>query len=249
MGKLSAVERGKYWTKSVSCATGCTPINDPAHPCAHCWARDMVRLRPQTDGGNGFRPTFHADWLPRLRTRKPEVVFANIMGDWMHEAFTPRNRWEQIDRMAATTHSVFLTCTKRWSSLAAHWEGVLVPPNVWNGVTIWNTPSAIRGIDRLCRALGYRWVSAEPLLGTLDLERDLWCWLNWLTVGPETGPGRRPTEPQWIRDAIDQAHQAGIPVWVKAFPVGKHVSHDPAEWPAWARVRELPRTLEWILRP
>lgn len=33
---------------------------------------------------------------------------------------------------------------------------------------------------------------------------------------------------------------AGVPCFVKAFPVGGHISHRPEEWPDWARVQEVP---------
>ncbi len=75
-------------------------------------------------------------------------------------------------------------------------------------------------------------------------------------VGPETGPKRRPCDPKWIRSIIDQCKAASVKCYVKAFPMsdcesceagdpchaclpGNRISHDPAEWPEWARAREL----------
>jgi len=65
--------------------------------------------------------------------------------------------------------------------------------------------------------------------------------LNGVICGPETGPGRRPCDPAWIRAVVEQCRDAGVAVFVKAFPMpGNRISKDPAEWPEWARVREWP---------
>jgi protein gp37 len=77
--------------------------------------------------------------------------------------------------------------------------------------------------------------------------------LDWVIVAPETGSQRRRCEPDWIKSIIDQCDAADVPVFVKAFPMvdyswntgasgrGGRISHDPAEWPEWARRREYPK--------
>ena len=75
---------------------------------------------------------------------------------------------------------------------------------------------------------------------------------RWVIVGPETGPRRRPCDPAWIRGIVEQCAAAGVPCFVKAFPVscqtypilrvmsGDRISKNPAEWPEWARVQQFP---------
>jgi len=114
-----------------------------------------------------------------------------------------------------------------------------------------------------------RMLSLEPLLEAVDVSRYLVGWHgqaahhpgctgdvcdprcpieeqvqdptpDWLIIGPETGPGRRPCDPAWIQAVVEQCRDAGIAVFVKAFPMpGNRISKDPAEWPQWA-VREWP---------
>ncbi len=66
--------------------------------------------------------------------------------------------------------------------------------------------------------------------------------LDWVIVGPETGPQRRPCWAEWIRGIIEQCDSADVPPFVKAFPMPDGtISNDPAEWPEWARRREYPK--------
>jgi len=139
-----------------------------------------------------------------------------------------------------------------------------------------------------------RWVSLEPLLGPVDIRRWItdaatetaqrgdplaatlmrqsvaegsgWMapTLDWFVVGGESGPKARPCCVEWIRDVIDQCHEAWVPVFVKqlgARPVrwvqapsadgygdygpedvklSNRAGSDPSEWPEDLRVQEYP---------
>lgn len=53
--------------------------------------------------------------------------------------------------------------------------------------------------------------------------------LDWIIVGGESGPGARPFDLAWARSVLDQARDAGVPVFVKQF--GAHVmSRDTRDW-------------------
>jgi len=57
-------------------------------------------------------------------------------------------------------------------------------------------------------------VSAEPLLGQLDLA----CWedyIDWVIVDGESGKGARPMNPDWVRDIRDQGVRSGIRFFFK----------------------------------
>ncbi len=68
-----------------------------------------------------------------------------------------------------------------------------------------------------------RFVSAEPLLGPIDLHGDpigkdsvFWIGhLDWVIVGGESGPGARPMHPDWARSMRDQCVAAGVPFLFK----------------------------------
>ncbi len=61
-----------------------------------------------------------------------------------------------------------------------------------------------------------RFVSAEPLLGAVDLSP----WLeagdvHWVITGGESGRGARPMDPAWALSLRDQCERAGVPFFLK----------------------------------
>lgn len=124
---------------------------------------------------------------------------------------------------------------------ASRWD----PPNVWLGVSAEDQATADARIPLLLQTpAAVRFVSAEPLLGSVDLKklrspfyetpggtgREVYpldglmaipdCdWevprLDWLIVGGESGPGARPCDLAWIRSLVAQCRAAGTPVFVK----------------------------------
>lgn len=69
--------------------------------------------------------------------------------------------------------------------------------------------------------------------------------IDWIIVGCESGPRRSPCNLEWVKSVIDQCDAANVPVFVKQLdlylPSGVNkVSHDPSEWPEWARRQEWP---------
>jgi protein gp37 len=114
-------------------------------------------------------------------------------------------------------------------------------PNVWLGVSVEDQKHADERIPLLLQTpAAVRFVSAEPLLGTVNLERYLWqsccgnlsggdylngeppqcCCdpfppLDWVIVGGESGPGARPFNVAWARSIARQCKEAKVPVFVK----------------------------------
>ena len=64
--------------------------------------------------------------------------------------------------------------------------------------------------------------------------------LDWVIIGCESGPNRRPMELEWAVDLVSQCKAAGVAVFVKQIEVNGKVSHDPAEWDPVLQVREYP---------
>ncbi|MDH0342092.1 phage Gp37/Gp68 family protein [Chromobacterium haemolyticum] len=103
-------------------------------------------------------------------------------------------------------------------------------PNVWLGVSIEDQQTADQRIPSLQRVpAAVRWVSAEPLLGPVDMsywfdlyqyeEGDAWHPRNlsrpsispdWIVVGGESGPNARPMHPDWARVLRDQCTAASV---------------------------------------
>ena len=107
-------------------------------------------------------------------------------------------------------------------------------PNVWLGVSVENQYFADERIPLLLQTpAAVRFISAEPLLGRVDLyafltspERDECLQilghgaaaapgLNWVIVGGESGPQARPCEVAWVRSIVKQCQASRVPVFIK----------------------------------
>ena len=95
-------------------------------------------------------------------------------------------------------------------------------PNVWLGVSAEDQKRADERIpDLLATPAAVRWISAEPLLGPVDLTRyfyaplEMMRALDWVVVGGESGRGARPMHPDWVRSIRDQCTDARVPFFFK----------------------------------
>jgi protein gp37 len=117
----------------------------------------------------------------------------------------------------------------------ANWRGWPLP-NVWLGTSVEDQEQADKRIPELRRTpAAVRWISAEPLLGDLDIDPYLVCsgghaagqpclpGLDLVIVGGESGPKARVCDIGWIRSIRDQCAAANVACFVKQLgsrPVG-----------------------------
>lgn len=153
------------------------------------------------------------------------------------------------------------------------WTDEILPPlpNVWLGTSVEDQHWADIRIPVLLGAPAVvRFISAEPLLGPVDLTDYLWvadedacgdpdCCptessrtsrgdLHWIICGGESGPKARPMDVEWVRSIVRQGQEAAVPVFVKQLGTrwareygGPSKGGDPSLWPADLRVREYPQ--------
>lgn len=120
-----------------------------------------------------------------LKWRKPKRIFVNSMSDLFHEA-VPDAVIDQIFRtMSTASHHTFLVLTKRADRMRAYLSDATLHgrirfearppwplPNVWLGVSVEDQARADERIPHLLNTpAAVRWISAEPLLGPIDLTR------------------------------------------------------------------------------
>lgn len=136
-------------------------------------------------------------------------------------------------------------------------------PNVWVGVSVENQKWAdIRIPVLLDTPAAVRWISAEPLLGPIDLRNcagvdalepdwvggpthGMGCphpLLDWVVAGGESGPGARPMHPDWARSLRDQCASAGVAFFLKQH--GDWVEVDDCGPEGWRARRES----DWQVR-
>lgn len=104
-----------------------------------------------------------------------------------------------------------------WMEGPRWFPGVL--PNVWVGVSVEDQDRVFRVEKLQDTPAAVRFVSAEPLLGPVDLINGLGdSWLtdiDWVIVGGESGPGARPMRAAWVRSLRDQCEAAGVAFFFK----------------------------------
>lgn len=64
--------------------------------------------------------------------------------------------------------------------------------------------------------------------------------LDWVIVGCESGPKRRPCKIEWVRSIVNQCQAASVPVYVKQLSINCKVSRNMAEWPEDLRIQQYP---------
>jgi protein gp37 len=165
-------------------------------------------------------PGHHPQWrsLQEQKDRFCRLIEETPALDWLVLTKRPQNIW---------------TLLRRWGCTAP--EGELkrgrLPNNVWVGVSVWDQASADRMIPPLLEVpAAVRWVSAEPLLGPLDLGKATLSstfdgggdfapdrTFDWLVVGCESRGARpgRPCDPRWARALGEQCKAAGVPMFTK----------------------------------
>ncbi len=229
--------------------TGCTKVSPG---CAHCYAEGiMLRFKR----GPAFLPGndsvfLHPDRLDQPgRMRDPAIIFTCSMSDIFHEAVPMDFLADMFAVMEACHQHQFLLLTKRADRMREvltnpPWRWPL--PNVWLGVSAENQRMADLRIPLLLDVdATIHYVSAEPLLRSLDLARWMVCrvcgeckdahtpvappWptlttatddhpftgIDWLIVGGESGVKARPMHPAWAADLGIQASLAGVAFWFK----------------------------------
>ena len=256
MGTNSKIE----WTDhTFSPWTGCTKVS-PA--CDHCYAEGWAKRSGHVKWGSGQprRRTSDANWRMPLKWNReaertgvrPRVFCASLADvfdnevpcEWRRDLFDLIRRCENLD---------FLLLTKRIGNAktmmadalhlesSANRDGRIWPlPNVWLGATVVNQEEADRDIPKLLAVpAAKRFLSIEPLLGTIDLglcdcdkgsvagpggAGGVTCpkcggtggrTLDWVIIGGESGHGARPMSPDWARCLRDQCRTAGVPFLFK----------------------------------
>lgn len=203
------------WTERTwNPVTGCNKVSEG---CRHCYAEMMTR-RLFSMGNpkyvNNFIPTEHPeDLLEPYNWRKQSTVFVCSMSDLFNEKISFNFIDKVFDVIKDTPQHTYQILTKRAKRMAEYFEGKIIPPNVWIGVTVENK-KAIERIDSI-RHLDakVKFLSCEPLLedlGKIELNG-----INWIIVGGESGVSARRMDEKWVINLMNQAHQQNIPFFFK----------------------------------
>lgn len=199
--------------------TGCTKMTAG---CDHCYAQRVantktravyLRQLPVKDTPRNrtdpFAPRFWPERLAQpLRWRAPRRVFVNSMSDVFHAHFSLDQIEQVFSVMNGCPQHQFQVLTKR-PERALRLAGRLSwTDNIWIGTSIENMAVAQRADFLRQLPAAVRFISAEPLLGSLSslsLEG-----IDWVIGGGESGVDARYCDVNWARELRDKCLSANV---------------------------------------
>lgn len=213
MGDKTAI----HWTeKTWNPWQGCIKVSPG---CKNCYMyRDMTRYgKNPMDVRRSSDATFYAP----LKWTDPALVFTCSWSDWFIDtADAWRNdAWDVVKQ---TSHLTYQILTKRPDRVGQclpasdKWPNGAIPDNVWLGTSIENNDYLHRAAQLLYNDAPVHFISAEPLLGELNLQWYLSGHdIEWVIVGGESGPDYRPMNLDWARRIRDDCAEYGVPFFFK----------------------------------
>lgn len=224
----------------------CTPVSPG---CLNCYAS---RMNTSARFGNGpaykvgadeFRLAEEVLRRPR-HWRKPRRIFVCSMSDLFHEDIPSLWQASVIKEATMSPQHTLILLTKRAARMSEffnrmnyYWKDFEPFHNVWAGVSVESQGQEGR-LQHLVRTpSAVRFISYEPALGPLSLRLDD-CLipedhytfgerLDWCIAGCESGPKRRPADPDWFRSLRDQCVEQDIPFFLKQMDIGGEVVKMP----------------------
>jgi len=215
MSDQSAIE----WTDSTwNPTTGCTKVSEG---CDNCYAERFAE-RWRGVPGNYFTRGFDLQLRPNMLDRPAmwktrRLIFVNSMSDLFHVGVPDSYVDEVFDRMERVDRHVYQLLTKRPERLRRYvrkrYGRSQAPRHIWFGASVESGKYAWR-VDMLRDVPApVRFLSVEPMIGPIG-EVDL-SGISWVIVGGESGPGKRPMNPDWVRDVRDRCVASGTKFFFK----------------------------------
>jgi protein gp37 len=211
------------WTEATwNPTTGCDRVSKG---CDNCYAltlskrlKAMGASKYQKDGdprtsGPGFGITTHPESLDLpYRWKTPRIVFVNSMSDLFHAKVPLSFIQDVFDVMTDTPQHTYQVLTKRSVRLRRLADSLNWPENIWMGVSIENSDQLRRADDLRTTGAKVKFISAEPLLGSLftqDASLSLEM-IDWVITGGESGPRARACDADWVRNIRDACTKDGV---------------------------------------
>src|SRR6266566_1599841 len=217
MSENSTIE----WTNSTwNPVTGCTKISPG---CAHCYAETFAE-RFRGVKGHPYEQGFALKLWPNrielpLHWKKPRRIFVNSMSDLFHKEIPDKFIRRVFLTMELAKHHTFQVLTKRaermeqWTN--ENYTRSAWPKNVWLGVSVENQDYSWRIAHLQHTPATIRFLSVEPLLGPLNLNKAVLQDVEWVIVGGESGPNARRMKPEWVIEIKQDCQRFGVPFFFK----------------------------------
>ena len=207
---MSSSNTGIEWTdKTWNPTTGCDKISPG---CLHCYAETITQRFPN-NFTNGFNLTLHPSRLSDpIRWRTPSRIFVNSMSDLFHKDIPLEFIEKVFFTIQKTPWHIYQILTKRHERINEIVSNLIVPDNVWLGVSVENQKYVHR-IDFLREIkASVKFISCEPLLGPLQLDL---TGIDWVIVGGESGQNYRQMNIDWVSSIRDQCQSTNTAFFFK----------------------------------
>lgn len=242
---------------------GCTKV---ATGCDNCYAEAFAKSKFKNTWGNSNSRKQTKNFLKNLNLwqRKAAAqgvnqrVFVGSMCDIFEKPMPVRNHLEnEMPYYTDTIRDEFFNCIDLWPNLLfllltkrpsninkytpKKWKAD-PPENVMFGASVSNQYDAKTVFWHLSKVRGKRFVSIEPMTGSVDLFTRLkdkphgdyfMRHTDWVIVGGESGHNRRPFHTDWARILRDQCAQVRKPFFFKQWDKIKEIPDD-------LKVRQFP---------
>jgi protein gp37 len=191
-----------------------------------------------------------------FKWKKPRMIFVCSMGDLFHDSVKSEDLDKVIKVIIDNPQHTFQVLTKRPENMQRYFKYLYSKfseytdttpiPNLWLGVTAENQKRANERIPVLLQIpAAKRFVSCEPLLrginlrcikftGRLPGSDEPYAYninalnkLDWVIVGPETGPRARPMQKEWIENIYNQCKVANVSFFDKKDTLGLNLKQFP----------------------
>lgn len=179
------------WTeKSWNPASGCIKVSQG---CKHCYAETLAENKRGTLAfPNGFDLTMRPHKLREpFAIKEPSLIFVNSMSDLFWDQIPDTYRDQVLDVMEQTPQHQYQVLTKRPEIMLAYSKRRALPGNFWAGVTVEDQANADIRLPLLLEVKAeIRFLSAEPLLGPIDLAPVFAQHpgkIHWVIFGGESG--------------------------------------------------------------
>lgn len=215
-------DTGIEWTeKTWNPTTGCTQVSPG---CDNCYAKTLVNTRQVVNSRSArFGHPFHEVMLHRERLghpkswKSPTTIFVNSMSDVWHADVADDYIDSIFDVMEREDRHIYQVLTKRSERMMRYlnhrYSGSACPAHIWVGVSVESNAFTWRADQLRQTNVTIRFVSAEPLVGSLDqISLDK---IDWLIAGGESGRGWRQMNLDWVRELRDRCSVSGTAFFLK----------------------------------
>lgn len=214
---------------------GCTNVSPG---CDHCYAEAWSKRSGLVKWGkHPRRRTSEAYWRAPLKWQaaaasyqaqhgRRQRVFCASLADVFDNQVDPTWRADLFDLIASTPALDWLLLTKRPQNIAkmlpkAWPDGGM--QNVWLGSTAEDQVRFDQRWPVLSRVPAVvRFISYEPAIGALRLDRARDLQPDWVIAGGESGHGARPMDAAWMRDIIKDCEELGVAPFFKQWGTVKN---------------------------